>query len=90
MRSGTVALTRKSILHFNLLDGGIVVAVARFHRDFDRLHRLMDQNPGMIDYSISSEFDDLATMIAREELPTDDNDDRQQFWDSGTRERFLR
>ncbi len=26
---------------------------------------------------------------AREELPTDDSDDRQQFWDADTRDRFL-
>lgn len=60
---------RKSILHFNVLDDGTMVMLAHVHGNSDRMRRLIEQNPDVIDYSVSDEGDGTGLMYLHSQLP---------------------
>ncbi len=63
------APTRKSILHFNVLDDGTIVLLFRVHSDADRTRQLIEQNPNVIDYSVSDEEDGTGLVYVHSQLP---------------------
>ncbi|WP_231187204.1 helix-turn-helix domain-containing protein [Haladaptatus sp. DYF46] len=63
------APARKSILHFNVLDDGTMVMLAHIHGDPGRTCQLIEQNPGVIEYSVSDEGDGTGLMYLHSRLP---------------------
>lgn len=63
------APVRKSILHLNTLDDGTMVMLAHVHGNPDRTRRLIEQNPDVIDYSVSEEGDGTGLMYVHSHFP---------------------